>query len=127
MLEYFSKWFNRSFVIKNKLPKYVLVISRYSEIKANLIKSLKLKYKIEDVKILGDKDDEYTIKNRINMTKGGKYPDLIILCSDVLMFYLQDPLILYKAEIWHERRDFCESTFVYALRHYDECEIRNGR
>lgn len=54
-------------------------------------------------------------------------PDLIILCHDKLEFHLEQPELLYKAEIVHSRCCFSERLFEQAIKHYSYAVLNSGK
>ncbi|KAF7684251.1 hypothetical protein TCON_0545 [Astathelohania contejeani] len=120
-----------------KLPKFLLIIDNYFTITEKQLE--KIKNKIETIKLLMISKEntknlhniasKYKLENTKNAIQdaGNIYPDLIILLNDVFEFNLECPLLLYKAEICHYRRKFDEGILESSLKHYSECEIRDGR
>lgn len=110
-----------------KLPDFILLIDSFKKTEPNDLIQLAKQYKIRKIFILSDKEGDNTILNTSNITKTCGYPDLIILCDNVQRFYLEDPLLLYKAEIWFSNQVFSRSVLYGALKHYSDCELRNGK
>lgn len=128
-----------------KLPNFVLIINNYDTNidvininRYNIPKIMVLPYKTSydknssTKKLIKNQNCNYMASNTLNsndfaFTKKEGIPDLVILINRVQRFYLEDPLILYKAEIYHSRSKFTEKMFMNALLHYSECDIRNGK
>lgn len=110
-----------------KKPELILVIDNYKHTNPNLIENLCKKYSLNKCFVMSSKESAFTWEDSIDVSKRIGYPDLIILCSDILQFKIKDPNLLYKAEIWHKRQSFTEEVLMGGLMHYSECEIRNGK
>lgn len=93
-----------------KLPKRILVVDTYNTT------AEEYKKKIRDA----------TTGIEIDFEEASTHYSLIILCSMTFRFNLKDPLTLADGEIWFTRKEFSRKVLMDALKHYSDCEIRNG-
>ncbi|KRH93993.1 hypothetical protein M153_4440001487 [Pseudoloma neurophilia] len=108
-----------------KLPKIVFIISSYDDISQETLFFLKKKYNIAQITSLEQNEaGKFFYNGHLDIKD---VPDLIILCHDKLEFHLEQPEILYKAEIVHSRCCFSESVFENALSHFSDALINNGK
>lgn len=108
-----------------KIPSIVHIISRFDDIDQLYLDELKVKYSIKSIKSLElNESGKFTANKTLSESE---YPDLIILCDHKLEFYLEEPEILYKAEIVHSRLPFSSRLFHSAIRHYSEAVINSGK
>ncbi|KAM0678103.1 hypothetical protein BDAP_001362 [Binucleata daphniae] len=105
-----------------KLPSFILIIDKFDSIREESLDILATKIANNDSTI-----NKIMLYNDCVTTKLDGFPDLIILIDYVQRFNLHDPLLLYKAEIYHSRYKFTKNTLINALKHYSSCEIRNGK
>lgn len=108
-----------------KIPKKVFILSTFGEISQNELDYLSKKYKINTILApKPSKDDKFFFHKNFKVEE---VPDLIILCHSKLEFNLEEPEILYKAEIIHSRKAFSKELFEYAINHYSNTVINSGR
>ncbi|EPR79450.1 hypothetical protein SLOPH_1650 [Spraguea lophii 42_110] len=103
-----------------KLPSYFLIVNNKAKLSnTDIIRVKELTNGIVDrVEIINEMDSNEDLDG---------HPDLILLLNDVLYFHLKNPLLLYKAEIFIYKKNFCMDAVYKALSHYSECKINNGK
>ncbi|EQB62099.1 hypothetical protein NAPIS_ORF00328 [Vairimorpha apis BRL 01] len=97
------------FILK-KLPSQVLVLDYLSTVSANLIKQIQ----------------SYNKNINVDFLEHDKKYDLVFLCNYVFEFDLNFYKTVSSAEIIFRRNKFTFNIFMEGLKHYSECQIRNG-
>lgn len=125
VIRYILDYFKPAKIHKfKKLPNKIFLISEYEIPRDIEVQKLISKYKLNPIIILEKKENgKFFCSSNLGHEN---LPDLIIYCSDKLEFSLEQPEILYKAEIIHSRYCFSENLLKVSLNHFSKTVINEG-